>query len=364
MKRIAIALGTLVFTSLACFTQPFDAEYVNPQFILNESLPQGLFFPYCSLSELQTLDYEHAIYYMQRSWQFAIKDHPNSIGFPLSNHLSDDYAPNPPSSSFPPCSVDCCCDLPRCCPFLILRHIEPGGIGYCEGYSTVDAWVPFCSRGNKLNFIDLRAHYFNDHEWAGNIGIGTRRINPCINSAYGLNIFFDLRTSCRHKHFFPQFGIGFEYLSCCFDLRLNGYFPFYTKKTIKHCHFTYPGGFFIDRDKKQVSLYGGDLEIGKCLFQEKCIQLYGAIGPYVYGKNSCVKSFVGGRARAVLSLSRYFSLEGIASYDRRYKAKYQGSVAINIPLGCCSDDNCFPCEPVVRNEILILDTYCRWKTNF
>jgi hypothetical protein len=353
-----------------CITQLGFADKTTPE-ENNEIYSSPIIFPAPSFKI--SVDLELSFIYLQRNWDRLLKEMPVIFGPnlppPLQPVKDPDSDPNFSDDSAEYCTEyfepDCCSNLNRINSIITLRHIEPGGIGYCDGYSTIAAWLNFCYCVDKQKFVDLRLHYFNNNEWAGNIGVGSRSINQCTNSAYGFNVFFDLRTNCHSKHFFPQFGIGFERLSCCLDIRLNGYFPFSRTKSIKHCHFTYPGGFFIDRDKKQVALMGGDLEIGKCLFQRNCFQFYGALGTYAYGRYHCIKSFIGGRARAALCISRYFSLEGIATYDRRYKARYQGSVSINIPFGGCSDDNdcCFN-QPIIRNEIIVLDTYCKWNTNF
>lgn len=264
-------------------------------------------------------------------------------------------------------SQECCCELDKICSSITLRHIDPGGIGYRHGYTTLEGlFFPFCSSCNTWAFFDARVHWFNNNEWAGNIGLGSRFFNPCINVAYGFSAYFDFRTTCHRDFFYPQAGIGFERLSPCWDLRINGYIPFARAKTIKRCHFDYPGGFFIDRHKRQVALTGGDLEIGKSLLQCNCFEFYGAIGPYYYGRAHCAKSFMGGRARAVLSIP-YVSIEGIATYDRRNKAKFQGSFAITIPFGCCPKTSI--CQDILsqrirRSEIIVVDTFCKWKTNF
>lgn len=350
----------------------------------NEHLFERLFSQhYNSLDRLLSFDIELSFIYMQRNWHQLWNELLTTLSPPFSSAFLYIDQPIPTDTQknsiatvpiiqgqdcTSDCLVDCCCQLERICSTITVRHIEPGGIGYCNGYTTLEGlFFPFCSTSNVWQFIDLRLHYFNNNEWAGNIGVGSRFFKPCINVAYEVNAYFDFRTNCHRKFFFPEVGIGWARLSPCWDLRVNGYFPFARTKTVKRCHFDYPGGFFIDRHKHQVALMGCDLEIGKSLIRCNCFEFYGAIGSYFYGRVDCVKSFVGGRARAVLSMTPYFSLEGIATYDRRYKAKFQGSFAINIPFGCCPKEGF--CQDLLsqrirRNEIIVIDNFCKWKTNF
>ena len=65
-----------------------------------------------------------------------------------------------------------------------MRHIEAGGIGYDEGYTTIEGfvtpiypnkWLPF--KDEWLPFADLRLHIFNDGRPALNAGIGIRYLH-------------------------------------------------------------------------------------------------------------------------------------------------------------------------------------------
>lgn len=408
LKKVMSTISPILFFPIFCLTQaayadecyPIEccsdvkkgssksAEHQSEQGLLGYpqgyAALEGFFFPlYSSLNRLLFLDLELSFIYMQRSWRHLLDDLPNIFDLPSFLSLQDKDPPNEDDESTPPITdnssiqeEDCCtdylsdycCDLEWVCSSITLRHIEPGGIGYCKGYTTLEGlFFPVCSPCLKWPLLDVRLHYFNNNEWAGNIGLGSRILNPCTNVVHGFNFFFDFRSSCRGDLWFPQAGIGLERLSPCWDLRINGYLPWASTKTIKRCHFEYPGGFFIDRHKQEVALRGIDLEVGRCLFQMCCFEFYGAIGPYFYGRAHCQKSFVGGRARASLSYSRYLSIEGIATYDQRYKAKFQGSFAITIPLGCCPKRGV--CQDILsqriyRNEIIVLDSFCKWKSNF
>jgi hypothetical protein len=63
-----------------------------------------------------------------------------------------------------------------------------------------------------------------------------------------------------------------------------------------------------------------------------------------------------------LKLKQNLSFEAIATYDRNFKAKYQGLMAIRFPFcgspkkGSCQD---VVFSPIWRNEIILLDRYTK-----
>jgi len=55
------------------------------------------------------------------------------------------------------------------------RHIDPNGIGYNQGYTTLEGFFPLYNDWEKwVFFLDTRAHVFNNGKPAVNAGIGTR----------------------------------------------------------------------------------------------------------------------------------------------------------------------------------------------
>ncbi len=255
-----------------------------------------------------------------------------------------------------------------CIGSLTVRHIERGGVGYKEGYSTLEGLVfPIRSTNYIWPFLDLRFHRFDNNEIAANGGLGFR-YNAFHNKIiFGLNTYFDYRSDHDHRFHFPQIGCGFEMLSRALDLRVNGYFPLKKEKTIRHCVFDhYQGGFIMSRKKVEVALEGVDLEIGRSLRQTNLIDLYAAIGPYYYGGNAC-RHTIGGRFRLNLNIYDYFFIDGILSYDHLYKTKAQGQIRFNFPIGCTSEKTRMRkklTQPIQRHEIIVLSKYCKWKKNF
>ena len=55
-----------------------------------------------------------------------------------------------------------------------VRHIEGGGIGYNEGYTTLEGFfAPDPERLSVMPFIDLRGHVFDNGTMAANAGYST-----------------------------------------------------------------------------------------------------------------------------------------------------------------------------------------------
>ena len=221
---------------------------------------------------------------------------------------------------------------------ITLRHTGPEGIGYDSGYTTLDAlFFPFSNAHELWPFIDLRAHYFNNSEWAANAGLGFRYYSECGKRAYGIHGFFDYRSDDDHDFHYTQVGFGIEVLGQCYDVRVNGYFPIQSKNDILNCFFTYPGDFFIDRKKFKAALAGFNLELGRYLCRSDCFQFYAAVGPYFYGGECCRTPF-GGQFRVYLQYSNYITPCGIKQQILS--------------------------QPIRRNEIIVLDEFCKWKFNF
>lgn len=248
---------------------------------------------------------------------------------------------------------------------LSVRHIGPKGIGYCDGYTTIEAFfIPSICECN-YPFFDMRFHIFNESDYAGNVGVGYRFYDCCFGRMCGWNLYHDARKYCGH--WFDQLGVGIELLNGCFDLRINGYIPLGKRKVLtKECHFTYPGGFFMDEKKYTLEMNGLDIEVGRFLINTWCLNVYGAIGPY-FLFDTCQEGVTGGEARVEINFKRYFYSEALLSHDRIFGTRFQMLFGIIIPFGLWCGD-CGGCEcpifSVDRHEIIPLRNTCCWDWNF
>ncbi len=241
---------------------------------------------------------------------------------------------------------------------LEFRHRESEGVGYNQGYSTIE----FIGNTNwdKLEFLtNLRGHIFNNGKMAGNIGLGLRKPLKSERYLIGLNAYYDVRAT--HYLIAQQMGVGGEFLSKRADLRINGYIP--VSKQSDYEQKTFTG--FVDhtmyvKQKVHATLPCAELELGipiKSIF-------YLAGGPY-YLFNKDVRGFHtgntwGGRLRATLDITDYLTLSAICTHDGIFNTRFQGYISINVPLS--KDKPKKPIKrnlrnvPITRNEIIPIQT--------
>jgi len=212
-----------------------------------------------------------------------------------------------------------------------VRYDSPKGIGYNEGYSTLegffspplldDAWLPF---------VDVRGHVFDSGKWAANAGLGLRYLSS--SRVWGFNGYYDYRNTSRRTY--NQVGVGLETLGTVWDFRLNGYLPVgKTHTSIFHSKFDkFKGHFMLLDSTRQFALKGLNGEVGYHLDHFKNAPLYFAAGPYyLTGKGA---STWGGELRARVDLfHRYVRLEAKTAYDHFFKWTGQGEVSVNVSFG-------------------------------
>ncbi|MBA3957431.1 MAG: inverse autotransporter beta domain-containing protein [Parachlamydiaceae bacterium] len=257
-----------------------------------------------------------------------------------------------------------------------IDHTEGKGLGYSCGYTTLNLFhVSQCLQWcNTQVFFDIKDHCFNNGRQAANIGIGIRRLCPGNNTVWGANIYYDFRCT---PDLYNQLGIGLEMLSCCCDIRVNGYIPVGGRQ---HLHdtekFTYPGDFFASCSQRSRSLGGIDAEIGNsldCWLPCSPVNFYAAAGGYYYPRRG-KSTMRGAQFRLKASYCNWLSFELRTSYDSLYHSTTQGTLAINVPFGaldywksdCCSTGlRCLAAQRPYRNDIIVTDKRtCFWKDNF
>lgn len=263
---------------------------------------------------------------------------------------------------------------------LTLSHTEGKGLGYSEGYSSLDLFLAKPSCFDPMTpFVDLRGHVFNNGKWATNSGVGLRWLTPC-QQIWGINAFYDSFQSDRR--YYHQLGIGGEVLTETWEFHLNGYLPVGRTKTNIYTlsYGSFADGFLAEA-KEQFAMDGVDAELGYNFCNIPRINLYAGIGPYFYwGRSektenafrSTRKKVFGGRLHASAEFLNYFILEGVTSYDSRFKWCGQVTLSLRVPFGCPSNfqQSCAPCtlrerlfQPVVRNEMMVIDRITRKSSN-
>lgn len=247
-----------------------------------------------------------------------------------------------------------------------VRHVEKGGIGYEDGYTTLEIF--FSSDPNRWTitpFLDARGHVFDNGKWAANVGTGLRTLWG--NRAYGINTYYDYRYTGRfHSN---QIGTGFETLGELFDFRLNGYLPVGAKTCDPYdsTFRAFSGNYMLVSQKIQSAMKGANAEFGFHFGKSSFCDFYAAVGPY-YFIGKFTPAIWGGKARISGTFKDLLTLEISDSYDRTFRNKFQGQLSINFALGpkpqvkaqdlpckIPSPLNDYILQPVGRQEIIVID---------
>jgi hypothetical protein len=232
-----------------------------------------------------------------------------------------------------------------------VRHIEPGGVGYTQGYTTASLFLSEVLWETLVPFMDFRAHAFNSGNPAFNTGGGVRFVASEL--IFGGNVYYDYRKTSHASY--SQVTIGFEALSQYRDVRVNAYIPFGDKNTMW-------------ASKQEFAMPGANVEVGKTFELASFAVLYGAVGVYYFARSS--KHAMGGELRASVQFFDHVKIEGFASYDPVFKAIGQGEFSLVFPFGpkrkvrgggdrSLSEQESFQrktFQPISRYEMIVVDT--------
>lgn len=233
----------------------------------------------------------------------------------------------------------------------VVRHIESGGIGYNDGYTTLEVFLS-PEVNQYMPFLDCRGHVFNNGKWAANIGGGLRTL--CNDRVYGINAYYDYRDV---GHFNAnQFGIGFESLGELYDFRINGYLPVGKKSSKPYdTNFAgFSGNHLLLSQKYKSAMKGVNAEFGAHLTQCQSFDIYAAVGPYYF----CGPTW-GGKARISGTYRDFLTLEISDSYDRTFHNNFQAQISLGFSFGCescCNNERVYDrmLQSVNRQEIIVI----------
>ena len=210
-------------------------------------------------------------------------------------------------------------------------HTENKGIGYNQGYTSLDMffnWVPIY---NMYPFFDLRGHVSNDGHPSANIGAGIRYLPNNLNVVLGLNVFYDFRKA-RHVTF-QQIGCGIEILGTQWKFNANGYLPIIQSSFIRNREFDqFSGHQALLHINREIAMKGADANIGRSLIHRGFYTLDAYVGGYYFQGDRNLNT-TGGYGRLRSNLSRFVTLELQGSYDTLFKRIIQGTVGLNFPVG-------------------------------
>ncbi|HEY2811668.1 MAG TPA: inverse autotransporter beta domain-containing protein [Rhabdochlamydiaceae bacterium] len=213
--------------------------------------------------------------------------------------------------------------------YFTTRHIEANGIGYNQGYTTLEGF--FCPPNPQtwVPFLDVRYHIFNNGKPAANAGLGLRYVRA--SRVWGINGYYDYRKT-NHQHY-NQVSLGLESLGKVWDFRINGYLPVGKKtSSLFNARFSHFKNHYLYLDQKyEFAMKGANAEAGVHIGHYKPVPVYLAFGPYYLEGQG--KVAWGGQARIAADFFRYVRVEASTSYDNVFKWIGQGQVSIIFPFG-------------------------------
>lgn len=247
---------------------------------------------------------------------------------------------------------------------LEIRHIEANGVGYNQGYTTLEGFftLPQFLDKSLVPFLDLRGHIFNDGKPALNTGLGLRYAE---SRAWGINAYYDYRKT--HKTHYNQVSVGLETLGKMWDFRINGYLPVGDKTS--HFYDTkfhrFKGNHLVISQKQEFAMKGLNAEAGVHVLEKNNYDLYLAAGPFYFQQGN--KNAIGGEMRISSHVTDYVRLQVNSSYDTLFHGIIQGEVSVIYPFGgrkqikknrSCDHQIAIGkrvLQRVDRNEIIVVD---------
>lgn len=213
-----------------------------------------------------------------------------------------------------------------------IRHIEARGIGYTNGYTTLEGFGIYNHHDPFMPFLDLRGHIFDNGKLAGNAGIGARSYLSSIHHLLGYYFYYDIRQG-GHGLTAQQLSPGIELLGRRMEYRINAHFPIGNQKSHRYDYAfdSFKGNNILLKYKRQYVMKGADAEVGVHIAQSSNYDLYAGAGPYYF--HAAYDTTWGGKARLNGKYKEYITVEASYSYDHLFGSIFQGSVAINIPFG-------------------------------
>lgn len=253
----------------------------------------------------------------------------NTYLYPAASKNPYPYAPKKEGIS-EPTPHDLNSGIPHCFRFT-LKHREANGIGYNQGYTSLDGFFLFSSIGNWHPYFDARAHVFNNGRPAANLGLGLRYLPDNIRAVFGVNGFFDFKNTSNST--FEQVGAGFEILGEKWGMRANGYLPIFSRNnTYDISFYKFYHNHALFRAKHEIAFKGFDISLNRMLIERRKWNLSSTLDGYMFFADYKT-SAKGGMLKLKSEMFRNFAIEGQVSYDSYFKYIGQIQASFTIPFG-------------------------------
>jgi hypothetical protein len=251
----------------------------------------------------------------------------------------------------------CCTNFPL---DLRLSYTSAEGIGRREGYTTVAlSTCPSSQCGCWNPFLDFRLHYLDNSRLAGNFGVGFQIQNECQRlRGY---VFYDFRDTSFS--ILNQITIGAEWHCSHCDVRLNTYWPTANSGHADKDRFFYDQGQVATRCSNNRTWKGVEFNCSKHFYLCN-YDIYTTFGSYVFFGHRHHKTASGEKIRLETEIYSNLSLAVQYSYDPHFESRFYGQITWKLPFSnsCCYESSC--CDPIRREEIIVIDRTCHWKTHY
>lgn len=227
------------------------------------------------------------------------------------------------------------------------RHVEGKGVGYDEGYTTVEMFLTRQQNG-WAPFVDVRGHVSNRARYAANAGIGLRYLQSPIK--WGINSYYDYRTT-RVFHY-NQVGMGLEALGSFWSAQLNAYLPVGRTRSSRydisynnnlgpaqfgsfqghHLLLHFPKGSAYSA-KEEIAFRSLDASFSIRCLQKDHVSVDASLGPYYLSSSQGPHSALGGKIRLGLGLAKHLTFDVETTYDPLFRHRVQTGLRWSLPFG-------------------------------
>jgi hypothetical protein len=255
-------------------------------------------------------------------------------------------------------------------PRLTVTHVTGPGVGYREGFTTVQGMIPIAQKaGDSLWFADIRGIIADNDPLAANAGAGYRIYSSDWERVFGVNAYYDYRDTGQRS--FHQIAGGVETLGCCWDARANWYVPIGPDRrqlfnvplqTETTCFDPHYGGYnllfneVINQTRLrelQAAMTGFDLEVGTPVpYTRDLLKAY--LGTYYYSVSGIPDAW-GVRGRLEANYNDRVILSLAVQNDRVFNTTVVFAAGISFG-GLCGHRHC-PCVASERLADLVQRNY-------
>lgn len=240
-----------------------------------------------------------------------------------------------------------------------LRHTELDGVGYRCGYTSLEAVVsPEIPASSLSPFLDLRTHFLNNGDFAANVGLGARHELESADRSWGVNAYYDYRSGpdfTSRSQPFHQVGLGLEFFSSNFDVRINAYCPIGKRSSKERFFDRFESSDLYMLQRTALAMPGFEIEVGRDFAQWGGIDFYSALQPYFFFAKDEKYADYGddafGLSARVIATWKHFEVTAGFSWDTAFDLNALLQISIGLPSGTTASNR------VLRRDLIVLQKH-------